>query len=104
MDIKKLLQQKTELAEIWNYLAIAAEFPDKQMRLWLHEHGMQQVQAAIELLAKREHDVTDPVKYLGKVLHNSKLQNMTVEERQEKSARWLPSPEKSGQPRSMRRR
>jgi hypothetical protein len=83
-DFKELLRQKDELKELWSYFGIEAPFPDKEIRRWLWEHGMEQVQAAVELLSEREHDVKDAVKYLGKVLYNSKLQNMTVEERQEK--------------------
>jgi len=96
-DFKKLLQQKDELKELWSYLEIKTQFPEKEVKRWLLDHGKDQVQAAIELLAKREHDVADTVKYVGKVLHNSKLQNMTVEERQEKiSALGVPSRESPG--------
>jgi hypothetical protein len=84
IDIKKLTQQKNELREIWDYLGIEAPFPDKDVRLWLMDFSKDEVESAFKELAKREQKVTDPVKYVGKILHNSKLNNMTVEQRAEK--------------------
>ena len=81
IDIKKLLQQKSELKELWDYLGVEAPFPDKDVRLWLMDFSKEEVEAAFKELAKREKKVADAVKYVGKILHNSKLNNMTVEER-----------------------
>ena len=81
IDIKKLTQQKNELNEIWDYLGIEAPFPDKDVRLWLIDFSKDEIEAALKELAKREQKVVAPVKYVGKILHNSKLNNMTVEER-----------------------
>jgi hypothetical protein len=84
IDIKQLTQQKNELKEVWDYLGIDSAFPDKQVRQWLIDFGKDEIEAAFMVLSKREHDVNDAVSYVGKVLHNSKLQNMTVEEREAK--------------------
>lgn len=84
IDIKQLTQQKNELKEVWEYLGIDSAFPDKQVRQWLLEFGKDEIEAAFMVLSKREHDVNDAAAYVGKVLHNSKLQNMTVEEREAK--------------------
>lgn len=84
IDIKQLTEQKNELKEVWDYLGIGSAFPDKQVRQWLLDFGKDEIEAAFIVLSKREHDVNDAASYVGKVLHNSKLQNMTVEEREAK--------------------
>jgi hypothetical protein len=84
IDIKKLTQQKNELNEIWEYLGIEVPFPDKDVRLWLLDFSKDEVESAFKELAKREQKVVAPVKYVGKILHNSKLNNMTVEQRAER--------------------
>jgi hypothetical protein len=82
MDIKNLLKQKDELREIWDYYAIDTPFPDKDVRLWLPEYGRDMVESAFTALAKRENKVDEPVKWLAGKLRNSKLQNMSPEERE----------------------
>lgn len=81
IDIKKLTQQKNELKEVWDYLALAAEFPDKQVRLWLLDYPKDMIESAFKVLAKKEEKINEPVKYIGRILHNAKNQNMTPEER-----------------------
>ena len=45
---------------------------------------MDEIGSAFQVLAKREDIVNDTVAYIGKVLRNAKLMNMTVEEREAK--------------------
>ncbi len=82
IDIKKLTQQKNELKEVWDYLALAAEFPDKQVRLWLLDYPKDMIESAFKVLAEKEGKVDEPVKYLARVLRNAKDQSMTPEERE----------------------
>ena len=82
-DLKKLQAQKAELKELWEYLEIKTAYPSKQISGWLLDFSKGEVESAIRQLAKREDTVTDPVKYVGKILNNSKIQNMTVEQRAE---------------------
>jgi len=83
-DIKICLQEAAELKAVWEYLQVKAQWPEKEVRRWLLEHPAKEIQSAIEKLAGREDEVKDAVKYVGKILHNSKLQNMTVEQRAER--------------------
>lgn len=82
IDIKQLTQQKNQLKDVWDYLGIDTPFPDKQVRQWLLKFDSNEIVSAFEVLANREDAVEDPVRYVGKVLTNAKLQNMTVEERE----------------------
>jgi hypothetical protein len=84
IDIKQLTQQKNELKDVWDYLGIDTPFPDKQVRQWLLEFDVDEIGSAFQVLAKREDIVNDTVAYIGKVLRNAKLMNMTVEEREAK--------------------
>ena len=84
MDIKKLLQQKNELKEVWDYLGLETPFPEKEVRRWLLDYDKGEIEAAFATLSKREREVNDAVAYVGKILHNAKLQNMTVEQREAK--------------------
>src|SRR5579872_5912680 len=84
IDIKQLTQEKNELKDVWDYLGIDTPFPDKQVRQWLLEFDVDEIGSAFQVLAKREDIVNDTVAYIGKVLRNAKLMNMTVEEREAK--------------------
>jgi cell division septation protein DedD len=81
IDIQKLTQQKNELKEIWDYLAIESPFPDKEVRRWLLDFTKDMIESAFKVLAEKEEKIEEPVKYISRVLHNAKAQNMTPEER-----------------------
>ena len=80
-DLKKLQSQKTELKELWDFLEIKTPFPSTDVAVWLLDFGKDQIEAAFHQLAKQQEKVTSAPKYIGKILHNAKIQNMTVEER-----------------------
>jgi hypothetical protein len=82
MDIKKLKQDKTDLKDVWEYLAIETPFPDKDVRVWLLDYDKDMIQSAFTALARREDAVNDPVKWMAGKLRNAKEQNMTPEERE----------------------
>jgi hypothetical protein len=81
IDVKKVVQEKSELKEVWDLLVPGTPFPDKRVALWLVEYDRDEVESAIVELSKREDKVGDGVNYVEKVLRNARLQNMTVEER-----------------------
>jgi hypothetical protein len=80
-DLKKLQSQKTELKELWDFLEIKTPFPSTDVAVWLLDFGKDEIEAAFHQLAKQQEKVTSAPKYIGKILHNAKIQNMTVEER-----------------------
>lgn len=82
--LKKLSKQKSDLKELWEFLEISTPFPSKEASSWLMAFEASEIESAITELGKHQDKVGDPVKYVGKILHNSKLQNMTVEQRAEK--------------------
>jgi len=80
-DLKKLQSHKTELKELWDFLEIKTPFPSTDVAVWLLDFGKDEIEAAFHQLAKQQEKVTSAPKYIGKILHNAKIQNMTVEER-----------------------
>ncbi|MGA8622899.1 MAG: hypothetical protein WB660_30795, partial [Candidatus Sulfotelmatobacter sp.] len=77
-DLKKLQSHKTELKELWDFLEIKTPFPSTDVAVWLLDFGKDEIEAAFHQLAKQQGKVTSASKYVGKILHNSKIQNMTV--------------------------
>jgi len=88
IDVKKLQAEKTQLREIWDVLEIDSDYPTKNIPLWLIDYGFEEIVAAFkhlaDMMARPDREIVDPAKYVGKILRNSKLENMTVEERAEK--------------------
>jgi hypothetical protein len=81
-DYKKLGAEKLELKAAWEHYELPGEFPSKEVALWLVDYGKDMVESGFKVLATKSGKVDSPVSYLGTYLRNSKLQNMTPEERE----------------------
>ena len=81
IDIKQLTQDKAHLVELWKFLGLPEAMPD--ISLWQMDYGMDMIESGFKTLKKlinKGTDVRDVQKFLGKILHNSKLAKLTPEE------------------------